>query len=363
MSDDSRPVWSQLLRETDKAYAAFVAYRELPAQARSIFAAAEKFGAKISKRQRLLREAPRHIREWAVNHNWAFRARAYQEHQECEVQKAQQQSIHDMLDGHTKISRALIGKALQRLQQLDPKELTPRDCLRWMEIGIKYERLSRGVSPTEVHQFPPPDPNENTWAQEQQAKADADLVCRELSLCLFERMSGNPRPVDPPSCAMEDEMRDTLGRAGIHAPGSHNWLYGYEHDWKKKAEAEAAGERHGEGETRRHGDTETDTETRRRGDTEPARPEPMASPRAIQRRRGKAARRTGWAVIPCTTQRRIGRTVMRRTIHRRAGKAATVIPDKKHRRNGIQARSRRRLKSSCRVPIVMMKARGKTIRA
>lgn len=70
------PIWFQVKGESDKAYAAFSLYREMPMGQRSIFAVAEQLGAKISERNRRLREAPSHFRDWAKKHHWTVRVRA-----------------------------------------------------------------------------------------------------------------------------------------------------------------------------------------------------------------------------------------------------------------------------------------------
>jgi len=37
----------------------------------------------------------------------------------------------------------------QRLQEIDPAELSPADMARWLDIATRLERLSRG-EPTEI---------------------------------------------------------------------------------------------------------------------------------------------------------------------------------------------------------------------
>ena len=70
----SRSAWQQLDGESDKAFAAFNLYRTMPVQTRSIFAVAEEWGAKVSPRRRLRRDAPSQFRAWAVRYSACARA-------------------------------------------------------------------------------------------------------------------------------------------------------------------------------------------------------------------------------------------------------------------------------------------------
>jgi hypothetical protein len=74
---DSGPIWLQFDGESDKAYAAFVEYRRLPAAERSLFAVARRLGYRLSARQLNEREGPSHLRAWASKNHWVHRARAY----------------------------------------------------------------------------------------------------------------------------------------------------------------------------------------------------------------------------------------------------------------------------------------------
>jgi hypothetical protein len=67
--------WEQRPDESPRAYAAFVAYRDMGA-ARSVDATA----AGIAGHQGGTKRAPGHFKRWSVEHQWSARARAYDEH-------------------------------------------------------------------------------------------------------------------------------------------------------------------------------------------------------------------------------------------------------------------------------------------
>ncbi|KYD28563.1 hypothetical protein B4109_3026 [Geobacillus stearothermophilus] len=54
-----------------------------------------------------------------------------------------------MAERHAKQAMMFQNKILERMRSLDPRELSPNDLIRWFDIAVKVERLSRGES-TEI---------------------------------------------------------------------------------------------------------------------------------------------------------------------------------------------------------------------
>jgi hypothetical protein len=79
--------WEQRPDESPRAYAAFVAYRDMGA-ARSVDATA----AGIAGHQGGTKRAPGHFKRWSVEHQWSARARAYDEHQASLRQRGVEQA-------------------------------------------------------------------------------------------------------------------------------------------------------------------------------------------------------------------------------------------------------------------------------
>lgn len=74
-ADDKHP-WAQQANETAQAYAAFCTYRDLAAE-RSIDAVARQ----LSGHRESTKRAPGRLKKWSVAHDWAARARAWDQHQ------------------------------------------------------------------------------------------------------------------------------------------------------------------------------------------------------------------------------------------------------------------------------------------
>jgi hypothetical protein len=94
------------------------------------------------------RGASGQVRLWAERWNWSVRACAWD--QELERVKRNQQfaALEEMAERHAKEALLLQNKAVERLRQLRPQELGPRETLSYLIEAAKLERLARG-EPTE----------------------------------------------------------------------------------------------------------------------------------------------------------------------------------------------------------------------
>jgi hypothetical protein len=153
--------WEQLPGESSKAYAAFCLYRDQGPQ-RSIEAASRAYHdrglqhGEAAHAQRK-RRASGQIGRWAQRWNWSARARAWDEELERVRRQKQLEAVEEMAERHAKEALMLQNKAVERLRQLRPEELKPRDALTYLVEAAKLERLARG-EPTErvaeEHHFP-----------------------------------------------------------------------------------------------------------------------------------------------------------------------------------------------------------------
>lgn len=48
---------------------------------------------------------------------------------------------------HAKLAQAFLGKAVARLQALDPRELSPAELLRYFQVAAEIERRAAGEEP------------------------------------------------------------------------------------------------------------------------------------------------------------------------------------------------------------------------
>ncbi|MGW7595641.1 hypothetical protein, partial [Streptomyces rubiginosohelvolus] len=98
--------------ESTQAFEAFAAYRDLGA-ARSVAKVAEELG---KSRTLLFR--------WSRQYAWVMRATGYDREQDRVFLAEQRQARRDVARRHAKIAQAVLGKAVARLQALDPRELS-----------------------------------------------------------------------------------------------------------------------------------------------------------------------------------------------------------------------------------------------
>lgn len=133
-------IWERQKDESSKAYAAFCVYRDLGPE-RSLDKALSEANKKPTNR--------RHWSRWMEEYRWYKRAQAYDDYIEEKKRKENEKKILDMSDRHAKLAVVFQQKIAQRLQEIDPAELSPADMARWLDVATKLERLSRG-EPTEI---------------------------------------------------------------------------------------------------------------------------------------------------------------------------------------------------------------------
>ncbi len=104
---------------------------------RSYRAVAERFG--VSKRG---------VTKHAAKEGWPARLMKIEEEARIKADERAVDALQEMNERHTKIAKALQGKALQALQDMPLKNT--RDMIRALDLGVRQERLILG-EPTERH--------------------------------------------------------------------------------------------------------------------------------------------------------------------------------------------------------------------
>lgn len=150
MSDPGRPrPWERQPRESEEAFYAFTLYRDMSPRKRSLRRVADLIdGHEGVTREPRRRHVPGRIKRWAERFAWVERALAWDEEQDRLRREAQREAVEEMLRRHAQEAVALQTKALQRLRELDPSELSPRDVLAFFVEAAKLERISRGEPET-----------------------------------------------------------------------------------------------------------------------------------------------------------------------------------------------------------------------
>lgn len=131
--------WERQPGESTKAYSAFVAYRDI--------------GPRRSYRQiPAVHGTVSVLWRWGDRWKWTARATAWDDERRRIEQEAARQEVDDMRRRHATVANVAIVKAAQRLQTIEPAELSPRDAAALLDLGVKIERLSRG-DPTQIHEL------------------------------------------------------------------------------------------------------------------------------------------------------------------------------------------------------------------
>ncbi len=91
----------------------------------------------------------RWLHTWSSKYDWVTRAQAYDDYIERKKREEKEKAILEMAERHAKLAMAFQQRIAQRLQEIDPAELSPADMARWLDIATRLERLSRG-EPTEI---------------------------------------------------------------------------------------------------------------------------------------------------------------------------------------------------------------------
>ncbi len=130
MGEEPRRPWEQQAGETTRAFAAFVAYRDLGPD-RSIAKAAEQLGRNAD-----------HFRRWSARNRWRARVEAYDAHEDRLLQQRlrahRQRAARKTLDMVDKAREKVAGA----LEALEPEKLAPADAMRvWTVLGQAEERV------------------------------------------------------------------------------------------------------------------------------------------------------------------------------------------------------------------------------
>lgn len=134
----SLAVFTQLDEESPRAFEAFAFYRDMGA-ARNLEAVAKQVDKNLSL-----------VRRWSADYSWVTRARTWDAEQDRIKREAQTKVIQDMAERHAKIAVRFQNKVVQRLENLDPDELSARELAQWLDVSVKVERLSRGANTDQI---------------------------------------------------------------------------------------------------------------------------------------------------------------------------------------------------------------------
>lgn len=132
------PIWERLPGEGDKAFAAFIAYRDTPEKDRSIAkCVAAYYGGESAGKVRLWQR-------WSSQYRWQERVTAWKDEQDRIARETRLREIEAMNARHASEARALQQKAIERLKLLKPEDLTASLLLRYLIDAARLERSAMG---------------------------------------------------------------------------------------------------------------------------------------------------------------------------------------------------------------------------
>ena len=143
---EQKSIWDKQIGETNRAYNAFLAYRNMGAL-RSLTKAAKVFYGDIYLPKSYSKDTQ--FRKWSRTHNWVARCEAYDIEQDKIFQVEQREAIREMNKRQATIGAAMQKKGITRLIDMDISELTPDQAARLTKTGVEIERPARGEA-TEI---------------------------------------------------------------------------------------------------------------------------------------------------------------------------------------------------------------------
>ena len=124
--------WERQPKESDVAFEAFVAYRDMGTERSHA-----KVSQKVGKNKGL-------IARWSRVHGWVARIEAWTDEQDRLTREELAKGITAMRKNHTDIANEMLKKALKAMLKLPVEEMTMQDIARAVDVATKLERLSRG---------------------------------------------------------------------------------------------------------------------------------------------------------------------------------------------------------------------------
>lgn len=166
--------WERQSGESPQAFEAFAVYRDL-GTSRSVAKVARELGKSTTL-----------LFRWSKQYAWVMRATSYDREQDRVFLAEQRQARRDIARRHAKVAQAFLGKAIARLQGLDPRELTPGELLRYFQVAAEIERRAAGEEPASVSTADAPEGADVAALSDEDRRSRMDQLRRELERRLAE---------------------------------------------------------------------------------------------------------------------------------------------------------------------------------
>lgn len=134
--DEARQPWERQPKESNQGYAAFQIYRDLPLVERKHTVVARAMGLSTPA-----------VWAHATKHSWIERAAAWDLYLDRAKLAQTEKYQLEMAARHADIAMTMLARVRDRLDQINFKKLDPKVVAQWLDIGVKVERLARGLTP------------------------------------------------------------------------------------------------------------------------------------------------------------------------------------------------------------------------
>jgi len=132
--------WERLQRETSVAYAAFCVYRDFGLE-RNIHKAVKSVEKDVAMQARKYYR----WRKWACKYRWLERATDYDRYVENLKQVELRKTIEMRGEMHREITRKMLENVKEKLENMNPLELTQKSVVEWVQTAIKLEWEAAGL--------------------------------------------------------------------------------------------------------------------------------------------------------------------------------------------------------------------------
>lgn len=129
---DSRKPWEKQKGESHQAFEAFQLYRDL-----GVSRSQAKVAQQLGKSEALMQR-------WSGRWSWVARCDSWDREQDRQWRLEQAEARRDIARKHLRVGAAMMSKAVQRLQSVDPAQLTPNELERWLRTAAEMERVAAG---------------------------------------------------------------------------------------------------------------------------------------------------------------------------------------------------------------------------
>lgn len=141
-------LWERQPGETARAFAAFIRYRDLPAEDRTIRnAAVSHVERSKAKSKPKVVTVERQFEKWSAANYWGARVERYDDALLAVQYEQTAQSRRDLAVKHVDLVDKLTEKAILAVTKLDVDALTPADTVRLADAAVKLARIVHGDEP------------------------------------------------------------------------------------------------------------------------------------------------------------------------------------------------------------------------